>query len=316
MKELVIKINRMDYLMKLAGSLDANFEYIESRLNININVKQENLVLEGEEEAIIKAEKLIENLFDIAEMGNVIDLQKIDYALEMIQVDLNSKISELYKSVICITSDGKPVTPKTIGQKKYLEMIRKNDLIFGLGPAGTGKTYLAVAMAIRAFKNKDVNKIIITRPAIEAGESLGYLPGDLQSKVDPYLRPIYDAMNEMLGADAFRNYRDRGLIEIAPLAYMRGRTLDHAFIILDEAQNTTKSQMKMFLTRFGYGSTVVVNGDVTQVDLDQVENSGLKHAIEVLGDLEEIDIMEFDETDVVRHGLVKKIIKRYDGSNN
>lgn len=315
MNELKIKINRMDYLMKLAGNLDANFEYIESRLNIELNVKQEHLVIEGEEADIKKAEKLIENLFDIAEMGNVIDLQKIDYALEMIGIDLNSNISELYKFVVCMTSDGKPVTPKTIGQKNYLEMIGKKDLIFGLGPAGTGKTYLAVAMGIRAFKNKEVNKIIITRPAIEAGESLGYLPGDLQSKVDPYLRPIYDAMNEMLGADAFNNYRERGLIEIAPLAYMRGRTLDHAFIILDEAQNTTKSQMKMFLTRFGYGSTVVINGDVTQVDLEQEDNSGLKHALSVLADLDEIDIMEFDETDVVRHGLVKKIIQRYDQSN-
>jgi phosphate starvation-inducible PhoH-like protein len=254
---------------------------------------------------------VIENLFGLIEMNNMIDLQKIDYVIEMLTVDFETNITDLYKKVICITPKGDPVTPKTIGQKNYIDMIDKKDLIFGLGPAGTGKTYLAVAMAIRAFKNKEVEKIIITRPAIEAGENLGFLPGDLQMKIDPYLKPIYDAMESMLGGDVYRSYREKGLIEIAPLAYMRGRTLDHAFIILDEAQNTTQSQMKMFLTRFGDGSKVVINGDVTQVDLMHEASSGLSHAIEVLGELEEIGIMEFSEVDVVRHGLVKKIIKRY-----
>lgn len=312
MKTKQQEIPSTEALMALAGNLDENIAYIENRLNVEIQVKENNLVISGEEVEV--CDRLLNNLFMLIQMGHRIDGQKIDYAIEMIQVDLNSDILELYQHVICVTPSGQSVTPKTIGQKSYLELIENKDLVFGLGPAGTGKTYLAVAMAIRAFKNKEVKKIIITRPAIEAGENLGYLPGNLQMKVEPYLRPVYDAMTNMLGQDAFDHYRERGFIEIAPLAYMRGRTLDHAFIVLDEAQNTTIQQMKMFLTRFGYGSKVVINGDVTQVDLNNTDLSGLSHAISVLDDLKEIGIMQFTDQDVVRHGLVKKIINCYEAS--
>ncbi|MBN2794163.1 MAG: PhoH family protein [Clostridia bacterium] len=306
------QIPSTEALMALAGNLDENIQYIEKRLAVEIQVRENNLIISGKKAEI--CDRLINNLFMLIQMGHRIDGQKIDYAIEMIQVDLNSDILALYQHTICVTPSGQVVTPKTLGQKKYLELIENKDLVFGLGPAGTGKTYLAVAMAIRAFKNKQVKKIIITRPAIEAGENLGYLPGNLQMKVEPYLRPVYDAMTQMLGQDAFEHYRERGFIEIAPLAYMRGRTLDNAFIVLDEAQNTTIQQMKMFLTRFGYGSKVIINGDVTQVDLKSADQSGLQHATSILGELDEIGIMNFTEQDVVRHGLVKKIISCYEES--
>lgn len=309
-----IEITHADTFMRLAGNLDENIDYIEKQLDISISVKENHLIIEGLKAEL--AQTLIINLLDLLALDNEIDFQKIDYAIEMISKDSDSDILQLYKQVICLTPKGQAVTPKTLGQKKYVDIIVKKDLIFGLGPAGTGKTYLAVAMAIKSLKNKEVKKIIITRPAIEAGENLGYLPGGLEMKVDPYLRPIYDAMEDLLGREVYTTYRERGLIEIAPLAYMRGRTLDHAFIILDEAQNTTQAQMKMFLTRFGYGSKVVINGDVTQGDLSKTESSGLKHALFVLKDLEEIGVMEFNENDVVRHGLVKKIIQRYEQSED
>lgn len=311
MNQVTVAIENVEIMMKLAGNLDVNFNYIEKSLDVILSVNNNELSIEGKAENIEKAKLLIENLIDVILVGDDIDIQKIDYSLELILDNLDNKISEFYKMTICVTKAGKPVNPKTIGQKNYIDLINKKDLIFGIGPAGTGKTYIAVAMAIRAFKNGLVNKIIITRPAIEAGENLGYLPGDLQSKVDPYLKPIYDAMNEILGRDVFSNYRERGLVEIAPLAYMRGRTLDQAFIILDEAQNTTTSQMKMFLTRFGFGSKVVINGDVTQVDLNK-KTSGLSHALKVLTDIDEIGVMTFTDKDVMRHALVKKIIKQYD----
>lgn len=304
-----IEIENVEILMKLAGNLDEYFNHIEQQLKVEISSIDNELIMTGEDAR--KAYYLMENLIDIIKLGDEIDKQKIDYALELIEDNMENKIFDFYNTTICVTKAGKPVHPKTLGQKKYVDLVQKKDLIFGIGPAGTGKTYIAVAMAIRAFKNGDVKKIIITRPAIEAGENLGYLPGDLQSKIDPYLRPIYDAMAEILGYEAYKNYRERGLIEIAPLAYMRGRTLDHAFVILDEAQNTTTSQMKMFLTRFGFGSKVVINGDVTQVDLKK-QSSGLSHALHVLKDIEEIGVMEFTERDVMRHTLVKKIIKQYE----
>ncbi|MBI9015309.1 MAG: PhoH family protein [Clostridiales bacterium] len=311
MNQTSIDVTNVDVFMKLAGNLDANFDYIEKALNVELSVGNNEIVIKGDLINCDKGKELIENLIEIILIGDELDTQKIDYSLELINDNSENRISEFYKTTICVTKSGQPVNPKTLGQKKYIDMINNKDLIFGIGPAGTGKTYIAVAMAIRAFKNGRVKRIIITRPAIEAGENLGFLPGDLQSKVDPYLRPIYDAMEEILGTDVFQNYRERGLVEIAPLAYMRGRTLDHAFIILDEAQNTTTSQMKMFLTRFGFGSKVVINGDVTQIDLNK-EVSGLSHALHILKDIEEIGIMEFTERDVMRHSLVKKIITQYD----
>lgn len=304
-----VEILDVNKIMKLAGNLDENFHYIEKVIDVEISVHGNDLIMEGKDAD--KAEKIVRNMLDIINIGDDVDPQKIDYALELIIDNENTKIVDFYNTTICVTKSGKPVHPKTLGQKKYVDMIQKKDLIFGIGPAGTGKTYIAVAMAIRAFKNGQVKRIIITRPAIEAGENLGFLPGDLQSKIDPYLRPIYDAMEEILGFETFNNYREKGLVEIAPLAYMRGRTLDHSYIILDEAQNTTSSQMKMFLTRFGFGSKVIINGDVTQVDLHK-RTSGLSHALHVLRDLDEIGVMEFTDRDVMRHTLVKKIIKQYE----
>jgi len=304
-----VEIFDVDIIMKLAGNLDEYFNYIEKLLEVEISVQGNELIMIGKDAD--KTEELISNLVDLIKVGDEVDPQKIEYALDLILDNEQTKIADFYNTTICVTKSGKPVNPKTIGQKKYVDMIGKKDLIFGIGPAGTGKTYIAVAMAIRAFKNGQVKRIIITRPAIEAGENLGFLPGDLQSKVDPYLRPIYDAMEEILGYETFTSYRERGLVEIAPLAYMRGRTLDHSYIILDEAQNTTTSQMKMFLTRFGFGSKVIINGDVTQVDLHK-RKSGLSHALHVLRDLEEIGVMEFTDRDVMRHTLVKKIIKQYE----
>jgi len=304
-----IEIHHVDTIMQLAGNLDEHFNYIESILDATIMVIKDEVIIEGRDAK--KGKMLLEKLVRIIEVGDSLNLQKIEYALELIEDNQMCEMTDFYNTTICISKDGKPVHPRTLGQKQYLDMILKKDLIFGIGPAGTGKTYVAVAMAINAFKSGKVKRIIITRPAIEAGENLGFLPGDLQSKVDPYLRPIYDAMEEILGYESFNSYRERGLVEIAPLAYMRGRTLDHAFIILDEAQNTTTAQMKMFLTRFGFGSKVVINGDVTQIDLER-KTSGLSHALHVLKDLDEIGVMTFTDRDVMRHGLVKKIIKQYE----
>jgi len=305
-----VKIPRADFLMALAGNLDKNFTYMETKLDVNIALCRDTLVLEGKEAD--KTHHVFKFLIRCLELGETIDQQKIDYAMDQDpSSDVDAMVS-LYKKVILVDDDGRSVTPKTFGQDAYIQLIRSKELIFGLGPAGTGKTFLAVAMGIKALKEKRIKKIIITRPAIEAGENLGYLPGDLESKIEPYLKPIYDSMITLLGRDTFNNYRERGYIEIAPLAYMRGRTLDHAFIILDEAQNTTAAQMKMFLTRFGYGSKVIINGDVTQMDLVDASHSGLNHAIERLKALSEIGIIELKKEDVVRHGLVKKIIACYE----
>jgi phosphate starvation-inducible PhoH-like protein len=305
-----ITIERVDLLMALAGNLNDNFTYLESLLNINIHINRDKLLIEGEESSLGK--RVLEYLIECLLSDESISLHKIDYAVQEYRLNESKDLSKLYKKIITITQNGGSITPKTFGQLDYLNLIESKALVFGLGPAGTGKTFLAVAAGIRALRDKKVNKIIVTRPAIEAGENLGYLPGGLEMKIEPYLKPVYESMIEILGFDTFQNYREKGWIEIAPLAYMRGRTLNNAFIILDEAQNTTPLQMKMFLTRFGQGSKVVINGDVTQMDLDGKHDSGLKHAMNVLKSLEEIGTIELHKEDVIRHGLVKKIIDCYE----
>lgn len=307
-----IKVGNVEMLHQLFGNLDEHAKVIEREFDVALTSRDGDIVIMGEDESSIQVENLFVKLKDSILSGEKIDRQKLDYYIGSVQIGDSDELSGLDESVIAITSRGKLVKPKTLGQKKYYEAIQKNDVTFGIGPAGTGKTYMAVAMAVRAFKNEEVSRIIITRPAVEAGESLGFLPGDLQMKIDPYLRPLYDALYDILGADKYLKYKERGLIEVAPLAYMRGRTLDDSFIILDEAQNTTKEQMKMFLTRFGFGSKVVVNGDSTQVDLPAGKKSGLAHAAEVLADVDEIAIIKLTERDVVRHKLVKQIIKSYE----
>lgn len=266
----------------------------------------------GTPSATSGAQEVFEQLYELAKRGNVISEQNVNYALALLQEHKGSEMVEIDKDVICHTIQGKPVKPKTLGQKDYVDNIRKKMIVFGMGPAGTGKTYLAMAMAITAFKNEEVGRIILTRPAIEAGEKLGFLPGDLQSKVDPYLRPLYDALYQIMGAESFQKNMEKGLIEVAPLAYMRGRTLDNAFIILDEAQNTTPAQMKMFLTRIGFGSKAVITGDATQKDLAPGSKSGLDVALRVLKNVEEIGICKLTSKDVVRHPLVQKIVQAYD----
>lgn len=311
MEEYVI-IKDNDVLQELFGNLDENVEIIESRYNVRILVSGNKIIVEGDVEDVEKTKRLLENLINIIKLGVKINYQKLEYAFHLIESDEIEDLKELNDFVIISTSKGKLIKPKTKGQQKYVDAIRDYDVAFGIGPAGTGKTYLAVCMAIKAFKNKEVNRIIITRPALEAGEKLGFLPGDLQMKVDPYLRPLYDALYDVLGAETYLKLKDRGLIEVAPLAYMRGRSLDNSFIILDEAQNTTKEQMKMFLTRFGFGSKVVVNGDVTQIDLPYGKTSGLVNAVDVLKNVNKIEFVYLTEKDVVRHPLVKKIITSYE----
>lgn len=296
----------------LFGNLDENIIRLEKAFNVSITSRDGEISLRGDAEKVERVEEAIRVLIKSIQAGEIIDKQRVGYVIESVATGEGDKLHDLSKSFICVTSRGKYIKPKTIGQNQYIKMIQERDVVFGIGPAGTGKTFLAVAMAIRAFKNNEISKIIITRPAVEAGENLGFLPGDLQMKVDPYLRPLYDALYDILGADTFNSYRERGLIEIAPLAYMRGRTLDNAFIILDEAQNTTKEQMKMFLTRFGFNSKVIVNGDTSQIDLPYGKKSGLIHALDVLNEVDEIGFVYLTERDVVRHELVKKIILSYD----
>ncbi|HSN65632.1 MAG TPA: PhoH family protein [Fusibacter sp.] len=296
----------------LFGNLDENIIILEKSFKVAITSRDGEITIKGEPHNISQVEEALHLLVKTIKAGEIIDRQRVNYIVQSILAGDGGKLEDISKSFICVTSKGKTIKPKTLGQNQYIKAIQKYDLVFGTGPAGTGKTFLAVAMAIRAFKNNEVGKIIITRPAVEAGENLGFLPGDLQMKIDPYLRPIYDALFDILGNDAFLSFKERGLIEIAPLAYMRGRTLDNAFIILDEAQNTTKEQMKMFLTRFGFNSKVVVNGDMTQIDLPSGRRSGLTHALEVLKDVEEIGFITMNDRDVVRHELVKKIILSYD----
>ena len=296
---------------ELFGDFDENIKLIESTLSIDVILREGNIVLMGEEKNVDLALKLMNELHDTVSNGKSLDKQSITYSLSLLLEGSEMRIKEL-EDVIVLTKKGKPVQPKTLGQKKYVDLIKSNDITFGIGPAGTGKTYLAVAMAVRAFKNDEVSRIILTRPAVEAGESLGFLPGDMRDKVDPYLRPLYDALFDMLGPDRFNKYLERGNIEVAPLAFMRGRTLDNAFIILDEAQNTTPEQMKMFLTRLGFGSKAVVTGDITQTDLPNNKKSGLLQATKILKNVSGIGSMELTEKDVVRHELVQRIIRAYE----
>ena len=298
---------------ELFGNLDVNLDYIREVTSADIIQRDDELIIKAEsEEAIDKASRILDELMSAIDAGEVLDKQKVQYIISLSEEGISYKESRVNKDVICFTHKGKPLKPKTLGQKNYVNSNRNKDIGFGGGPAGTGKTYIAVAMAINAYKNKEVQKIILARPAVEAGERLGFLPGDLQDKVDPYLRPLYDALYDVLGRDAALRLKEKEVIEVVPLAYMRGRTLDNSFIILDEAQNTTREQMKMFLTRMGFGSKVVVTGDVTQIDLPRGKKSGLVEALRVLKNIRDIDICYLKDTDVVRHELVKKIINAYD----
>lgn len=310
-KEIVkIEIDSGQDIHALFGNLDENLKYIEDAFDVKIGQRSDSLTIEGVRAK--EAEDVIMDLFFIIENGDSIDKQRLDYVLSLHDEGLTYKDSDVSNDIVCFTHRGKPIKPKTLGQKKYVKAIKEKDIVFGIGPAGTGKTYLAVALAAAAYKNKEVEKIILARPAVEAGENLGFLPGDLQEKVDPYLRPLYDALYDILGRDTTLRLKEKETIEVVPLAYMRGRTLDGSFIILDEAQNTTKEQMKMFLTRMGFGSKVVVNGDVTQIDLPQGKKSGLIVAQKILGKVKEIEFCKLTDRDVVRHSLVKKIINAYE----
>ena len=309
-KQIIIEDSKI--IAELFGKLDENIKIIEKELGIEIILREGKILLIGDELSTELGERLIEKLIEIIQAQNRLTKQELRYTIQLILEGKEERVKDLLNDVICITASGKSIKPKTLGQKRYVDGIKKNDIVFGIGPAGTGKTYLAMAMAVNAFKNKEVNRIILTRPAVEAGESLGFLPGDLQEKVDPYLRPIYDALFDILGIETYLKLMEKGLIEVAPLAYMRGRTLDSAYVILDEAQNTTNEQMKMFLTRLGFGSKAIITGDITQIDLPRGKNSGLVTASKILKDVEGIDIVYLTKYDIVRHPLVQKIIEAYD----
>ena len=312
MIEKVVNVERVEDLIAVFGSFDENIRRIEDALGVNIVNRGSELKIVGDAENVDKAARTLDGLMTIAGRGEVIDEQRVRYLLTLVQEGNDDQVSRIAKDVVCITAKGKPIKAKTVGQQNYMKAIQSNTIIIGVGPAGTGKTYLAVAAAVAAFRERQVNRIILTRPAVEAGERLGFLPGDLQNKVDPYLRPLYDALFDMLGAETFQKYQERGSIEVAPLAYMRGRTLDDSFIILDEAQNTTREQMKMFLTRLGFGSKIVITGDVTQIDLPDDKVSGLKDAVRVLENVKDIAICRLTSADVVRHALVQEIINAYE----
>ena len=310
--ERMVNAERAEDMIAVFGSFDENIRRIEDALSVTIVNRGTDLKVSGDEEAVDKAVRTLEGLLSLASKGEVIDEQRVRYLITLVQEGNDDQVAQMAKDVVCITAKGKPIKAKTVGQQNYMKAIAKNTVTIGVGPAGTGKTYLAVAAAVAAFRERTVNRIILTRPAVEAGERLGFLPGDLQNKVDPYLRPLYDALYDMLGPETFQKYQERGSIEVAPLAYMRGRTLDDSFIILDEAQNTTKEQMKMFLTRLGFGSKIVITGDVTQIDLPDDKVSGLKDAIRVLEGVKDIAICRLTSADVVRHALVQEIINAYE----
>ncbi len=312
MTERIVNFDRVEDLIAVFGSFDENIKRIEEALDVSIVNRGTDLRVTGEPESTDKAARTLEGLLALAAKGETIDEQRVRYLITLVQEGNDDYVTQMAKDVVCITAKGKPIKAKTVGQQRYMKAIAKNTVTIGVGPAGTGKTYLAVAAAVAAFRARTVNRIILTRPAVEAGERLGFLPGDLQNKVDPYLRPLYDALYEMLGAETFQKYQERGSIEVAPLAYMRGRTLDDSFIILDEAQNTTREQMKMFLTRLGFGSKIVITGDVTQIDLPSDKTSGLKDAVRVLEGVKDIAICPLTSADVVRHALVQEIINAYE----
>ena len=310
--ERIVNADRVEDLIAVFGSFDENIRRIEDALSVSIINRGTDLKVSGDEESVDKAVKTLEGLLSLASKGEQIDEQRVRYLITLVREGNDAQVAQMAKDVVCITAKGKPIKAKTVGQQNYMKAISKNTVTIGVGPAGTGKTYLAVAAAVAAFRERSVNRIILTRPAVEASERLGFLPGDLQNKVDPYLRPLYDALYDMLGGETFQKYQERGSIEVAPLAYMRGRTLDDSFIILDEAQNTTKEQMKMFLTRLGFGSKVVITGDETQIDLPSDKVSGLKDAIRVLDGVKDIAICRLTSADVVRHALVQEIINAYE----
>ena len=312
MSERIINAERIEQIINVFGSFDENIKRIEQTYGVKITNRGTELKISGEDEAADRAGRAIEGLLLLAAKGETIDEQKVRYLIDLVSSGNEDKIGEMAKDVVCITAKGRPVKAKTLGQQRYMKAILKNTITIGVGPAGTGKTYLAVAAAVAAFREKAVNRIILTRPAVEAGERLGFLPGDLQNKVDPYLRPLYDALYDMLGAETYQKYLERGNIEVAPLAYMRGRTLDDSFIILDEAQNTTREQMKMFLTRLGFGSKIVITGDITQIDLPSDKVRGLKDAVRILDNVPDIAICRLTASDVVRHALVQRIIAAYE----
>lgn len=310
--ERTINAERIEQIISVFGSFDENIKKIEQTFDVQVTNRGTELKVTGDIVAVDKGCRAIEGLLTLAAKGETIDEQKVRYLIGLVNSGNDDKISDMAKDVVCITAKGKPVKAKTLGQQRYMKAIQKNTITIGVGPAGTGKTYLAVAAAVAAFREKSINRIILTRPAVEAGERLGFLPGDLQNKVDPYLRPLYDALFDMLGPETYQKYLERGNIEVAPLAYMRGRTLDDSFIILDEAQNTTREQMKMFLTRLGFGSKIVITGDITQIDLPTDKTSGLKEAIKVLENIPDIAICKLTPSDVVRHALVQSIVAAYD----
>jgi len=310
--EQIINVDRMEQAVSLFGSFDENIRLIEKEFSVNVISRGSEIKITGEAENVAKASRAINGLLTLVNKGEILSDQNVRYVLSLVNDGNEDKLTTMVGDCICITSKGRPVKAKTLGQKKYIEAMKENTITLAAGPAGTGKTYLAVAMAVTAFRSKEVNRIVLTRPAVEAGEKLGFLPGDLQQKVDPYLRPLYDALFDMLGAESFQKYQERGSIEVAPLAYMRGRTLDDSFIILDEAQNTTGEQMKMFLTRLGFNSKMVVTGDVTQIDLPAGKKSGLVEAMRVLKNIDGIGIATFNEKDVVRHKLVQDIVRAYE----
>lgn len=316
MIEQTVSIERMEDAIGIFGSFDENMRLIEQELSVTVVCRDDQLKISGEAEQVLYAVKVVEGLISLSGRGETINEQNVRYLIGLVKSGNEDKIQTLAADVLCVTARGKPIKAKTVGQKRYVDAIKHNVITLGVGPAGTGKTYLAVAAAVAAFRAKEVNRIILTRPAVEAGERLGFLPGDLQSKVDPYLRPLYDALFEMLGTESYAKYVERGNIEVAPLAYMRGRTLDDSFIILDEAQNTSREQMKMFLTRLGFGSKIVITGDITQIDLPVDKVSGLKEAMRILRGVEDIAICRLTENDVVRHVIVQRIIKAYEEDEN
>lgn len=315
MTELKVELDSLDKLHSLFGDFDCNITLLQKEYGVSIFSRDGAVKIIGQDDRAVCAKKAIEGIIELIEKGETITDQSVRYVIGLVNEGAEKEVAELGGDTVCVTFTGKPVKAKTLGQKKYIESIRNNTIVFGVGPAGTGKTYLAVAMAVKAFKAHEINRIILTRPAVEAGEKLGFLPGDLQNKVDPYLRPLYDALFDMMGAESYQRNLERNIIEVAPLAYMRGRTLDDSFIILDEAQNTTPEQMKMFLTRLGFNSKMVITGDVTQIDLPDAKRSGLVEATKILKNIDDIAITRFSEKDVVRHRIVQDIVRAYDKYN-